>query len=211
MRSASASPRVPSYRKHKASGQAVVTLGGKDFYLGKHNSAGSKAEYHRLIAEWQVAGDIEQANDTTVVELLVLFARAIKKSHSKKDQENFVLAMRPLKALYGHTVINEFGPVALQAVRQQMIQRRASSEGDQPADRPTPLRLQVGRSQPARSRQRVDSSESSRGAALWAQRGKGNRTRPAGRCGPRRRSAAVRLAASGGHDRAATCHWHAVR
>ena len=28
--------RVPSYRRHKPTGQARVTLGGKDFYLGKY-------------------------------------------------------------------------------------------------------------------------------------------------------------------------------
>jgi hypothetical protein len=27
--------RVPSYRRHKPTGQAVVTLNGKDRYLGK--------------------------------------------------------------------------------------------------------------------------------------------------------------------------------
>ena len=35
---------VPKYGRHKASGQAVVTLGGRDFYLGKHGTAASKAE-----------------------------------------------------------------------------------------------------------------------------------------------------------------------
>ena len=30
---------IPTYRHHKASGQAVVTLGGKTFYLGKYKSA----------------------------------------------------------------------------------------------------------------------------------------------------------------------------
>ena len=44
--------RIPSYRKHKPSGRAVVTLDGRDIYLGKHNSAASRAEYNRLIAEW---------------------------------------------------------------------------------------------------------------------------------------------------------------
>jgi hypothetical protein len=42
----------PSYRKHKASGQAVVTLSGRDFYLGPWRSAKSKAEHARLIREW---------------------------------------------------------------------------------------------------------------------------------------------------------------
>ncbi len=39
--------RVPSYRRHKPTGQAVVTLCGKDHYLGKWNTAASRAEYNR--------------------------------------------------------------------------------------------------------------------------------------------------------------------
>jgi hypothetical protein len=31
--------KTPSYRLHKGSGQAVVTLSGKDIYLGVHGSA----------------------------------------------------------------------------------------------------------------------------------------------------------------------------
>jgi hypothetical protein len=31
----STTPRAPSYRRHKPSGQAVVTLSGRDIYLGK--------------------------------------------------------------------------------------------------------------------------------------------------------------------------------
>jgi hypothetical protein len=30
--------KTPSYRLHKGSGQAVVTLSGKDIYLGVHGS-----------------------------------------------------------------------------------------------------------------------------------------------------------------------------
>ena len=44
--------RVPSYRLHKPSGRAVVTLGGRDHYLGRYGSAASKREYERLVAEW---------------------------------------------------------------------------------------------------------------------------------------------------------------
>src|SRR5262249_4354731 len=39
--------RIPSYRRHRASGQAVVTLNGVDHYLGRFNSPESKAEYDR--------------------------------------------------------------------------------------------------------------------------------------------------------------------
>ena len=48
--------RVPSYRLHSPTGQAVVTLNGKDHYLGKWNTKPGKAEYNRLIGEW-LAGD----------------------------------------------------------------------------------------------------------------------------------------------------------
>ncbi len=57
---------VPKYRKHRASGQAVVTLNGRDFYLGPHNTKASRLEYDRLTSEW-LANDRSlptgQAND----------------------------------------------------------------------------------------------------------------------------------------------------
>jgi len=52
MPSASDAPRVPSYRRHKPSGQAVVTLNGRDIYLRPWNTRASRTEYDRLIGEW---------------------------------------------------------------------------------------------------------------------------------------------------------------
>jgi hypothetical protein len=43
---------IPSYRKHRPSGQAVVTLCGRDFYLGPHGTKASKLAYDRMISEW---------------------------------------------------------------------------------------------------------------------------------------------------------------
>jgi hypothetical protein len=43
---------LPKYRKHKASGQAIVTLAGVDHYLGRHGTKAAKRQYERLIAEW---------------------------------------------------------------------------------------------------------------------------------------------------------------
>ena len=45
----------PAYCLHKASGQAVVTLSGKDCYLGPYGTAESKQTYDRLIS--RVASD----------------------------------------------------------------------------------------------------------------------------------------------------------
>jgi hypothetical protein len=43
--------RLPKYRLHKASGQAVVTLNGVDHYLGNHGSEDSKKAYQRKVSE----------------------------------------------------------------------------------------------------------------------------------------------------------------
>ena len=43
--------RMPSYRLHNPSGQAVVSLGGRDVYPGKHGTTKSRDAHDRTIAE----------------------------------------------------------------------------------------------------------------------------------------------------------------
>ena len=48
-------PRVPTYRRHKPTGQAVVTLDGHDIYLGKWNSTASRRirpAHRRMAGRW---------------------------------------------------------------------------------------------------------------------------------------------------------------
>src|SRR5690348_8670171 len=52
MSARNATPGVPAYRLHKARGCAVVTLGGRNYYLGTFGSPESRAKYNRLIAEY---------------------------------------------------------------------------------------------------------------------------------------------------------------
>lgn len=47
---------LPSYRLHKAPGQARVRLNGRDSYLGPHGTPESRAAYDRVIAEWLANG-----------------------------------------------------------------------------------------------------------------------------------------------------------
>ena len=48
--------QAPSYRRHKQSGQAIVTLSGRDILLGKHGTKESRDAYNRITAEW-LAGE----------------------------------------------------------------------------------------------------------------------------------------------------------
>lgn len=72
-----AAPRVPSYRRHKPTGQAVVTLNGRDIYLGAWNTKQSRAEYDRLIGEWLAAGRClpKPETDLTIAELALRYLR----------------------------------------------------------------------------------------------------------------------------------------
>src|SRR6188768_3701217 len=83
---------VPGYRKHKPSGQAVVTLSGQDFYLGPHGTKASKREYDRLISEWLARGrlplgasDDSQAG-ITVVELIASYKQHAEAYYRKNGQ-----------------------------------------------------------------------------------------------------------------------------
>jgi len=46
------STKVPSYRHQNPSGKAVVTISGRDYYLGKFNSAESNRKYKTLVGEY---------------------------------------------------------------------------------------------------------------------------------------------------------------
>jgi integrase len=123
------SNRVPKPSLHRASGQAVVRLNGRDFYLGKFGSPGADAAYNRLIATWLANGRtlIGNQSDLTVNELLLAYWRHCETYYRFPDGratseiEVIKLAMRPLKALYGTTPAKAFGPAALKTVRQSMV------------------------------------------------------------------------------------------
>jgi len=122
--------RTPSYRRHKATGQAVVTLNGRDHYLGKHGTAASRREYDRLIGEWLARGrqlpSTRESDALTVTELIRAYWRHVKAYYLKNgrptsEQAGIRLALRPLKRMYGHTPARDFGPLSLKAVRDVMV------------------------------------------------------------------------------------------
>ncbi|MHB8953853.1 MAG: tyrosine-type recombinase/integrase [Pirellulaceae bacterium] len=122
---------LPKYRKHRASGQAVVTLNGKDHYLGPHGTKASRLEYDRLVGEWAQNGRRLSTSHTgclTVVELIAAYWRFAKSFYVKDgqptgEQPGIKAAMKVLRDSYGPTRVDEFGPLSLKAVRQRMIDR----------------------------------------------------------------------------------------
>jgi integrase len=134
--------RAPAYSLHKPSGQARVRLAGREYWLGPHGSPESHAEYDRLVGEWLASGrgapkaklpaaTIAADAAMTVSELILAYWRHARSYYVKDGQqtgevENIRYALRPVRALYGHTRARDFGPLALKAVRQAMIEKGAS-------------------------------------------------------------------------------------
>jgi len=121
---------IPKYRKHKGSGQAVVTIGGVDHYLGPHGTKASRLEYDRLIGEWITAGrpsSVLKAADLTIAELCQRYKYYAESYYSHGGTiHNIGTACRTLRQRYGNTLASEFGPLALKAVRQQFVENGAS-------------------------------------------------------------------------------------
>lgn len=122
--------RIPKLCRHRASGQAVVRLGGRDHYLGRWKSPEAEAAYHRLIAEHLASGPAvvaaEEPRLETVAELLAAFLGYAEATYRKgagvTSEVGAVRAAAQYAArLYADLPLEEFGPRALRAVRQTMI------------------------------------------------------------------------------------------
>lgn len=123
--------RIPRYCLHKPSGQARVIIKGRHCYLGPYGSTESWEKYHRLLAE-QTGLAVSPASPTpdhplTIAELIDNYWEHVLQHYVKDGQltgehNNIRAALRPVLKLYGDTPAADFGPKALKAARQAMIE-----------------------------------------------------------------------------------------
>ena len=126
-------PRLPKYRHYKPKDLAVVRIDGRDVYLGRYDSPESREKYRRVLADWlpaarprrRAAAGRCRGSDGQRTHPGVPGARRRllppRDGRPTGELENFRHALRPLKQLYGLTPAQDFGPKALKAVRQAMI------------------------------------------------------------------------------------------
>lgn len=135
--SASRKKRLPGYLLHKPSGHARVRIEGKDHYLGPYGSVESRALYGELIAAHlarQAAPPTQtrpgRPSDLTINELCLAFLRHAAVYHGNGGKPTaeyrcYKSVIRPLVELYGSAPVSEFGPLALKAVRQKMVEKKS--------------------------------------------------------------------------------------
>ncbi len=133
------SKSVPTYRHHKKTGQAVVTVrkadGGRtDIYLGKFNSPESLAEYERILSlirsnrgTYPDSRSTAKDGSMTVAEVAARFLKEkvevdyiLPNGTPGNEQTSFRLALKPLVRLYGSTLASEFDAERLEHVQTAM-------------------------------------------------------------------------------------------
>jgi integrase len=104
----------------------VVTLSGKDHYLGRYGTAASKAEYDRLVAEWLAGGRQlpDPGHDLTMHELMAAYMRHARERYGRTNELGcYKDALRVVKQLYGNQPAAEFGPRRFKTVREKFLEK----------------------------------------------------------------------------------------
>jgi integrase len=126
--------RPPKLQRQKAKGRAARAFvefgigGGKTVrrYCGVWGTDEAQQAYDRMIAEWLSNSRqlIEPPKDgLRIVELVNQCTRWVAANFPKGKTSrywHYVGALRPLRDLYGDTLATEFGPLALEAIRDKL-------------------------------------------------------------------------------------------
>ena len=127
--------KLPSYCRHKGTGQAVVRIEGRDLYLGAYGSPKSKVRYEAEIARWMATkgSPVLQAcvervpnDDLRVCELILAYMEFANQYYRKNglatgEVANLKEAARRVTSLYRDDRVADFGPTKLKTVREGKI------------------------------------------------------------------------------------------
>ena len=106
--------RVPKLTHHKASGQGVVRLNGKDVYCGPFGTPECEARYLRALSDWEAVNRRPAAsatpetpagtNDLTIAELGLAYVQVadgyyMKNGEPTSKTRDIRLSIRPLRQL----------------------------------------------------------------------------------------------------------------
>ncbi len=108
--------KPPAYRLYRRTGQAVATLNGRDYYLGPHGTKAIRDAYDRLVGEWLANGwriPTDDQDSLTVTELIAAYWAHCRDYYLNAGElEKIRLVIRAIRRLYGHTAVQDFGPLA---------------------------------------------------------------------------------------------------
>jgi hypothetical protein len=97
--------------------------------VGKHGTPESRDEYNRRIAEWLANGrQLRQPEQAYQVKALILALWKHAETHYRhadgtptSEQDNYRDVLKLLRRFYGETLVINYGPLSLKALRGEMI------------------------------------------------------------------------------------------
>lgn len=127
--------RLPRLCVHPGSKQYYIRIARHPIYLGACDGTPeaetlAEAERLRVLNEFQKTGALPGKRDagSTINVLLTAYLTQKVAVHYRKadgtptkEQDCIKMAIKPLQRLYGHTRIEDFGPLSLETVQQSMI------------------------------------------------------------------------------------------
>jgi len=120
----------PLLRVHKATNTAYINVAVRRLYIGRAGLPDIKERYQRALMELVANGGTDKAPDTlTDGELLAAFLEHFEANYFGSEANRgrrfrFCKAIiRPVRELYGRTLVRDFGPNRLRAVQQTFVGR----------------------------------------------------------------------------------------
>lgn len=122
----------PSYRLHKATGQAFIELAGRRIYLGKHGSKASREKYDRLLGEYLANGrklpPTQTRTGISCRELAVHFLEWAEGYYVKNGKPTATFthcrnAVALLVKHYGDESVDSFSPCSLDYLQKRWIEQ----------------------------------------------------------------------------------------
>lgn len=117
--------RLPTYRFHKASNQAICRIANRTYYLGSYDSKESHEKFNRLVAEYLTnpSFGIEKSS-LSIAEAVVRFLRFAQEYYrNSREYTEFCRACRPLVDLFGDMHVSEFSVQEFKSYRQSWISK----------------------------------------------------------------------------------------
>lgn len=126
--------RIPKYRHHKASGLAVITVNGRDHYLGPYGTPESRDAYAKIVDEWNTMGQASTygiLTDASVSMLINDYLNFCEGYYPKSKNSETVHAKLALRfmAPYLDERAKDFGPLKLKTVRENMVGSKVKRTG----------------------------------------------------------------------------------
>lgn len=141
--------KTPSYRRHKASGQAIVTLTDRntrrrrDVLLGPHNTPESRKLYDETIAEWLANGRVLDAEADvgspltpgkhSVASVILAYWRHVLARYGLSEDDTLPSHLQSIRSalgmarsVAGRDDARTFGPKRLHEIRQAMVDAKWS-------------------------------------------------------------------------------------